>query len=127
MPEDDASTTLRTGEALQQWRSAERTAAVARRGRLAPEDASAAPEDAAQAALATAEAAKAALAAAALAEASATKTATSAKLVVQASRADLADRDTEVAMADIEEVEARERYWLAAHGAESSATDATED
>ena len=61
MPEDDASTTLRTGEALQQWRSAERTAAVARRGRLAPEDASAAPEDAAQAALATAEAAKAAL------------------------------------------------------------------
>ncbi len=97
-------------EALQDWREAERMAAVARRGRVAAQAAVAAANDAAEAALATANAAKAALEAATLAEASAARTATAARLVVESTTADLADADSGAAIADVEEALAKQRY-----------------
>lgn len=97
-------------EALQEWRAAERVAAVARRGRLASEEAAAAALEAAQAALATADAAKSALEAMTLAETSALKTATAAKLAALSLNADLADAVAETALADVDELAAQVRY-----------------
>jgi hypothetical protein len=97
-------------KALQDWRTAERAAAVARRGTLAAKAAADAAEEAVQAAIATAEAAKTAMAAAALAETSATKTATAAKLVVQTSQATLVDATNDEGIADVEEAIAKAHY-----------------
>lgn len=64
----------------------------------------------AQAAQATAQAAKSALDSAQLAEASAKKTAAAARVVIQQTRSDQADADTDVAMSEVAEVEAHENY-----------------
>lgn len=106
---------LTTADALQGWRDAERAAAVARRGKLAASVAVTAAEHAAKAALATAAAAKSALEFATLAEESASKTAASSKLVVEATKADQINADTDSAMADAHEIEARERYRGVVH------------
>ncbi|HEX6111240.1 MAG TPA: hypothetical protein VFZ10_02960 [Geminicoccaceae bacterium] len=100
----------RTEAALAQWREAERAAAVARRGRVAAEAAVEAAAEAAEAAQATAEAARDALASMALAETSAAKTAAAAKLMVQETRADLADAQSEEAMSHVVEAEAHGAY-----------------
>ena len=104
---------LSTTEALQQWRSAERLVAVARRGRVAAEAAAQAADDAAEAAKATAQAARAALDSMALAEMSAAKTAAASKIVVMSTRADLADAETDVAISEIGEAQAHEDYRAA--------------
>jgi len=106
---------LTTVDALQGWREAERAAAVARRGKLAATVAVTAAGHAAEAALATAAAAKSALDSAALAEESANRTAASARLVVEATQADQIDADADSAVADADEMEARETYRTVAN------------
>ena len=98
------------GASLQQWREAERTVAVARRGRVAAEAAVAAADAAALAANDTAESARAARDAAVVAEASAAKTAVAARLVAESTRADLADAESDVALAEVGEADAHLAY-----------------
>lgn len=111
---DDSNALQSAPEALKQWRAAERTVAVARRGRLAAQAAAAAAQEAAEAAIATAEASKTALAAATLAETSASKTASAARLVVESTLLDVADTESETSLAEVDEAEARGRYREAA-------------
>jgi hypothetical protein len=114
MSPDPQSDEITTAAALQEWRAAERTVAVAKRGRMAAEAAVLAANEAAEAAISTAEAAKAALVSAKLAETSATKTANAARTVIRTASEYLVDAENDQELSEAEEVAAHDRYQRAA-------------
>ena len=118
-PEDAYRQT--TEQALEEWRRAERVVAVARRGRIAAQVAADAAKEATEAAAATASSAKAALEAAKLAEESASKTAAAARALAESTVANLADSNSESAMADVDEAAAHDRYRRATARAQDKA------
>ena len=109
MPAEDADPPT-TEQALEEWRRAERVVAVARRGRIAAQVAADAAKEATEAAAATATSARAALEAAKMAEESAAKTAAAARVLAESTLANLADSDSESALADVDEAAAHDRY-----------------